>query len=550
MRAPTPEKNMNVNWLNDLGDRNPQLLRELRGRFQWRSVLATIGILGVLQILLVLFFLAQLPDEGRPNSVYCLYSAKRIGCVLNWQRWWGDLFKTLTYIIPYALYIPGAYALVNDISQESQKGTLNFLRLSPRSSPSILLGKLLGVPILGYFSLLLLLPLHLFSGLMGAMPVGFFVSFYLGLLAWGSLIFTGSMFAGFSGGTQRKVIGVGGASGLAIVASIAIVWIPLINFINSVTTWYKFGIEGLSFQASSPLPIKWAGLMINADPITPHIFLFANLAVLTYWLWRVLQRVFGKPTATTISKRQGYTITLYALCLSLGFAIGNVGAGDTSAAAFSQLALVASATNYGALPLIFLLSTPRQMLLDWSRGRQEVAIAQRAENMSPGKRRSAQIRDRLFGEKSPGFGAIFICAFITFLGLSLLLPFTRENFSKAVLGLALSLTLVANYTVLVQLMLLLETSKRYIWAVGSLIFAIVLPGLCAAIPGLNLIAGYLTPALWWGLAGQLGMFDVTMGDRSEPLYVFAFVAWGVMMILLGVQGLILRTQLRRLSRSV
>jgi hypothetical protein len=544
---------MTASWLNDLGDRNPQLLRELRGRFQPRSVWATIGIVVVLQVLLGLFFMSLLPSDSGGYSAYCVGGISRPGCMADWPRWWRDLFRTLTYIIPYALYIPGSFALVNDISQETQKGTLNFLRLSPRSSQNILLGKLLGVPILGYFSLLLLLPLHLFAGLAGGVPLGFLASFYAGLLAWGALIFTGSMFAGFSGGTQRKVVGIGGTSALAIVVLIAIAGIPSINFINSITTWYDFGIDGLSFKpfSSSPfVPIKWAGLTINADRITPHIFLFANLAFLTYWLWRLLQRTFGKPTATTISKRQGYTIVTYAMCLSLGLVIGNAGAGGSSKAAFFQIALAASAAIYGAIPLIFLLSTPRQMLLDWSSGRQEIAIAQREQNMSPGKRRSEQIHDRLFGEKSPGFAAIFICAFIAFLLLSLLLPFTGENFSKAVLGLALSLTLVANYTVLVQLMLLLETPKRYVWAFGSLFCAIVIPSFCAVIPGLSLIAGYLTPGLWWGLTGQPRMFESMTGYGSEPLYVFALVAWGILMVLLVVQGLILRVRLRRLGRSL
>jgi hypothetical protein len=534
---------MNANWLNELGDRNPQLLRELRGRFQPRSVLVTIGILTIGQILLVIFFNSLLPDVDSRYSSYCV-GKFRPGCVPDWPRWWGDLFKTLTYIIPYALYIPGAYALVNDISQESQKGTLNFLRLSPRSSRNILLGKLIGVPILGYFSLFLLLPLHLVTGFYAGIPLGFLASFYSGLLAWGALIFTGSMFAGFSGGTQRKVIGIGGASGLAIVVLIAIAWIPAINFINSVTTWYKFGIEGLSLNA--PLAIKWAGVTINADRITPHIFLFANLAFLTYWLWRVLQRTFSKPTATTISKRQGYTIAVYALLFALGFAMTDLSAplNKTAATAgLTKVAALASFAIYGSIPLIFLLSTPRQMLLDWSRGRQEIAIAQRAANMSPGKRRSEQIRDRIFGEKSPGFGAILICAFIAFNVVSLLLPFTGENFSKAVLGLALSLTLVANYTLLVQLMLLLETPKRYVWAFGSLIFAIVIPGFCAVIPGLNLLAGYFTPGLWGTL-----LYPLPRTDDSR--IVFAFIAWGVLMVVVLVQGLILRDRLRQLSRSV
>jgi hypothetical protein len=525
---------MNANWLNDLGDRNPQLLRELRGRFQPRSVLATIGIVVVLQVLLLLFFTAQLPAEDKGYSSYCL-GAIRAGCPIDWPDWWGDLFKTLTYIIPYALYIPGAFALVNDISQETQKGTLNFLRLSARSSQNILLGKLLGVPILGYFSLLLLLPLHFFAGFMGGIPLGFFVSFYLALFAWAGVLFTSSMFVGFSGAAQSRVIGIGGASGLAIVVLIAIAWIPSINYFNSITIWQKFGISGFSLPIA---PIHWFGWPINQDWLLAHLFLCVNLALVSYWLWRVLQRTFRKPTATALSKRQGYLIVTYALVLTLGL-VWKVVDRQTS---LTPISGVASMTIGGMIPLIFTLSTPRQMLLDWLQGRREVAIAQRAANLSPGKRRSEQIRDCLFGDKSPGLTAIAICGLIAYLLISLLLPSTGKHFGKAVLGLALSFTLVANYAVLVQLMLLLETAKRYVWALGSVIFAIVVPGFCSVIPGLNLIAGYFTPGLWF-LLNNLSTY-------SDDVGVFmAFAAWGFMLILLVGQSLILRDRLRRLGRS-
>jgi hypothetical protein len=98
--------------------------------------------------------------------------------------------------------------------------------------------------------------------------------------------------------------------------------------------------------------------------------------------------------------------------------------------------------------------------------------------------------------------------------------------------------------VLVQLMLLIDTPKPYVWAAGSLIFAIVLPGFCMAIPGLNLLAGYFTPGLWFLL------YEASFQRGLDPSMVLAFVAWGVMMVLLVVQGLILRDRLRRLSRSM
>jgi ABC-type transport system involved in multi-copper enzyme maturation permease subunit len=535
---------MNVNWLNDLGDRNPQLLRELRGRFQSRSIFATIGIVVIGQLLLLAFFAAMLPSEGNDYSSYCIFSPKSPKCVLNWPRWWGDLCRVLTQVMPYALYVPGAYALVNDIAQETQKGTLNFLRLSPRSSQNILLGKLLGVPILGYFSFLLLLPLHLISGLLGRVPIGTSISLYLTTLIWALLLFTASMFAGFSGGAQTRTLGISGASGIGAVALIAFAGVPAIGLVNVLF----LGRSGLQETgAANMMVIRWFDLLINQNWLLSHLFVFGNIALLTYWLWRVLQRTFRKPTATVLSKRQGYAIVTYVLLLVLGFMVPGQMAvpwDDSVPVGFMQLSIVASIALYGSLPLIFTLSTPRQTVLDWFRGRQEIAIAQRAENMSPGKRRSEQIRDRVFGDKSPGVTAILICALIAYTLISLLLPTTGKAFGAAVLGLALSVTLVANYAVLVQLVLLGEMAKPYVWATGSVIFAIVLPGFCMAIPGLNLLAGYFTPGLWFLLYAPFS------GSGLNVALPLAFVAWGVMLVLLLVQGLILRDRLRRLARSL
>ena len=51
-----------------------------------------------------------------------------------------------------ALLVMGTYLLIADLSREERRGTLNFIRMSPESAKNILLGKLLGVPILVYFT--------------------------------------------------------------------------------------------------------------------------------------------------------------------------------------------------------------------------------------------------------------------------------------------------------------------------------------------------------------------------------------------------------------
>ena len=55
--------------------------------------------------------------------------------------------------------------MINDLAKEEQRGTLNFIRLSPQTEQSILFGKMLGVPSLVYLFIILSIPLHLWSGI-------------------------------------------------------------------------------------------------------------------------------------------------------------------------------------------------------------------------------------------------------------------------------------------------------------------------------------------------------------------------------------------------
>jgi ABC-type Na+ efflux pump permease subunit len=71
----------------------------------------------------------------------------------------------LSVIGIFALIVIGTYLLISDLAHEERRGTLNFIRLSPQSPENILVGKLLGVPILLYLVAVLAVPLHLWAGL-------------------------------------------------------------------------------------------------------------------------------------------------------------------------------------------------------------------------------------------------------------------------------------------------------------------------------------------------------------------------------------------------
>jgi hypothetical protein len=533
---------MTTAWLNRLGDRNPQLLRELRGRWQGRGIATTLALVVLIQLLIVLFFVQKLPTVDR-WSEYCVNlgpspqstEMPRLlsDCLIDWRGWWRDLFKFLLYAVPYIFYIPGLYVLLTDIGQETQRGTLNFLRLSPRSGQTLLLGKLLGVPILGYFSLLLLLPLHILATLRGEVPLGFLVSFYGSLLAWGGVLFVGAMLIG----VKAPRSGNANLQGLGIVVVAAIGLIPGILTWNNATIWQSFDLWGTSVRR-----IDWFLIPINQGVLVPHLFLGLNLAIWGYFLWQVLQRAFQHPNATMLSKRQGYFVMGYGALFVFGLTLQS----QFPLTEFARAGILSQFGLWLSLGLIAVLSTPRQMILDWLSYRQAAAATGQT-----GPWRPAALRDWVWGEKSPGITAIginllLLASFTLPPLLFLALPVFRDW--QVILAVLLSLVLVMNYALLAQLMLLLKTPKRNAWAVGMLALAIFLPPLLALI--LSIDGGsssfygrfslLLSPWLWQAL--DLPRASVT-ADSSGLLAALALEMAGFV----GLSWL-LRLKLRQLQR--
>ena len=116
-----------LNWIEALGDRNPQLLRELKGRLKPRNLIlaGAISLLG--QFLLLMAFLVRLP-QGTLNNVvadaksdpYCTgsieYDRSRTCLVdglgsflVEWQKWSLDLFLAVSVIGIFSLLVAGTY---------------------------------------------------------------------------------------------------------------------------------------------------------------------------------------------------------------------------------------------------------------------------------------------------------------------------------------------------------------------------------------------------------------------------------------------------------
>jgi ABC-type Na+ efflux pump permease subunit len=58
------------------------------------------------------------------------------------------MFMSLSVFVLFIMLGVGTYMLISNLANEERRGTLNFIRLSPQSTLSVLGGKLLGVPIL------------------------------------------------------------------------------------------------------------------------------------------------------------------------------------------------------------------------------------------------------------------------------------------------------------------------------------------------------------------------------------------------------------------
>jgi hypothetical protein len=75
---------MQLNLLDRLGNWNPQLFREIKGRLKVRNVAIAVGTSLLGQLVLFLFWLGQLPGENTYlGDPYCRLSNPYLGSVVR-----------------------------------------------------------------------------------------------------------------------------------------------------------------------------------------------------------------------------------------------------------------------------------------------------------------------------------------------------------------------------------------------------------------------------------------------------------------------------------
>ena len=497
---------------------NPQLFREIKGKFKTRNVVIAAAVSVIAQFFTVICFLAELPQPDPDKLLKVQYGRYALGngtsssayaqdmlgnWIINWQLLWLDIFITLSVISIFALIVIGTYMLVADTVKEEERGTLNFIRLSPQSATTVLLGKILGVPILLYAAILLLFPLHLVSGLGAHIPLVMILGFYGVTIASCAFCYSLAILwslasTSFSG---LKPWLASGAIGFILFILTAATFNNDRLITNATWDWLllfnpllvlSYLIENTSLPlnkidfvpADNLAELLFYGQALWTEASVGIAFILLNFTVWTYWCWSVLKRRFHNPTNTLISKTQSYWLTGWFVIFSLGFTLQD----NNSYSAEDNFIFLQMCLCMLGLVLIAALSPHRQALYDWSRYRHQT-----------NKDGNILWKELIFGENSPSGIAILINMAIALIYITPSIFLILNTSDRHIFwGFLLSGLTIVIYGLVAQMFLTLKTRKRSIWSAVSVTSLIIVLPLC------------------------LGFADIDPNDRALP-WLFSFL---------------------------
>jgi hypothetical protein len=554
---------MTLNFIDKIGDWNPQLFRELKGRLKVLNVLIALAISIVTQLGIFIYQLAYFPGQKYPMSgSYCnlsqgyqqqlnivnqtaeqvqqkinlltgnktadfakiqalkdqlaalkversnldqrLYNdycpLEHINMQLWWQDHWNFIFMTLSVMFVFTLLVAGTYLLINNLSQEERRGTLNFLRLSPQSEVSILSGKMLGVPVLVYLMVLTALPLHLWAGISANIsPISIF-SFYIVLVASCIFLYSYALLFGlisrFFSGFQPWL-----GSGLVLFfLFVSLQTLPSGSDYHNTATWFRLlsPLEIMNYVLQRNNVSVLEKLEFFYIPVGKTIFgLVAihllNYSVGIYWAWSAMKRRFRNPEGAILNKVQTYCVVGSYQVIFWGFTLQyhenycwphKECVYDLNYQMSQNWGLIAFFNIVLLLSLLVILLPHRQSIQDWARYQN-----QKVTN-NKGFWRNTWVQNWLVEEKSPAVVAIFInvaiasIPLIVWVVLAPILDIHRHptinwvnevGRLKVLLGVTLFMSLMVIYATLAQIMLMMKTNRRAVWAFGTVSAAILLP---------------------------------------------------------------------------
>ncbi|RQH23307.1 hypothetical protein [Okeania hirsuta] len=507
---------------------NPQLFREIKGRLKTRNVVIAISLSLLCQFIVMTYYLRRLPQEyGRyvtSDSQYCVEVGKY--CTdIEWSSWWLDIFNNLSLILLPLMLIGGVYMLVGDLAKEQRLGTLNFIRLSPKYSHKILLGKLLGVPILIYLAVVIFLPLHLWANISSGLSLSWFFVFYGVLIIVCCFFYNTSLLFAFLVGCQAWL-------------AAAITGIFFYLLIAAIDEGYSDEINALIGTHERNVLLIRIGVIITLR--IGHMIISA-LILGSYWSWQAVNRRYRNPNATAINKKQSYCLMgCFQVYLMLCFLLHNIDYKSTDVLQES-LALFCTLNLLWFLLVIAMLSPQRQSVEDWARYRHEQVNNDQTAIV---KGLSISLKqDLIWSEKSPALVAIGINLVITaVIWIAWILFWQQNNTIKlsAILILILSFSLILIYAAVAQFILLTKVKKPTIWATGIVSGFIFLQPLALTLMSIN---PDIYPDLW--LFSAFPSFALNNSLAITPILIAIIGQWTV---LISVTLLLIR-KIKKLGAS-
>ncbi|QFS47414.1 ABC transporter permease subunit [Nostoc sphaeroides] len=528
---------MMPNLTDKIGDWNPQLLREIKGRLKFFNVAIAVATSLLLQLVVFLYQLRDLPDDRYSlTGAYCplrqvyelqqkqVYQESNQSTInefsdfllnnfcpqnqINWQLWWRDhweyIFLTFSVIFVFTLLVAGTYLLINDLAKEESRGTLNFIRLSPQSETSILTGKLLGVPSLVYLVILVAVPLHLLAGRSAKIAFSYIFSYYAILIASCIFFYSAALLFGlvtrwFSG--FQPWLGSGAV--LFFLFTTILIASSYSNSLNNSTAWLRLFApwDAINYLFPNLLRVHHSSHLKNLEffylPLGKNIvsvvgFYLLNFGLCSYGILQALKRCFRNPQASIISKKQSYLLVAFCQVMMWGFSLQSWRNNSRFNEFVAQnLVFLALYNLVLLLSLIAVLSPHRQDVQDWARYRhQEVSS------------RKSVWQDLIWAEKSPAIVAIAINLTIVAIPWLPWIALTSvfdteysENFDrlKVLLAVALSISIIMIYATIAQLIVLQKTPKRSFWAIGTIGTVTLLPPIILEFLGISL---WEHPTIW------------------------------------------------------
>lgn len=599
-----------MNLVDQIGEWNPQFFREIKGRLKPFNIIVVVTISLFSQLILFLYQLREFPGDeypltanycnlrsfydkqrkelsGKVNNLYSYLDAaqreKKLDtakikdlqenidvaqsklsnfekfldknfCPLDkinmqdwWQDHWGYIFLTISVVLIFVLLVGGTYLLISNLAQEERQGTLNFLRMTPQPEGSILIGKMLGVPILIYLTVLLAIPLHLWSGNSAKIATGNISSFYIILGA--SCIFFYSaaiLFALVSrwlGGFQPWLGSGAVLFGLLIAWQLAAYSSPSFNYTASWLrlltpldiTSYLFPKLFNRDYAGQITKLQFFHLPIGKSQITLIGIHLLNYGLLNYWIWQGIKRCFRNPNIAVFTKVQSFFIVGCFQIVFWGFTLqysknsgypydNKISYYDINRQILDNLPIIVFFNLILLFALFAILTPHRQAVQDWERYRHQNSSGRKLFANNP------LLTELIWGEKSPALLAIAInlliaaAPIVIWIILAPALNFRPSNSTYwmnnlgrmgGILTVVMCICLMLIYATLTQWILLMKSSRRTLWAIATVAAVVILPPIILYMLG---VYPHKHQLVW--LLTTFSFFSLEKPSTSAMFFVF------------------------------